>query len=123
MGTTLYEKHQLLDKIADILKDCDSNELMSAHEIAVSFSKLYPQTFKTLGKPIGGDGKTQDTLTRYIARLIYPAQKSPAEVRRRFVAYVFGRSGVSALQFKDGTSQQMHPAYGVALFALRREEN
>jgi len=117
----IYKKHDLLKKIATILGQRESNEMLSAHEIAFEIKKQYPKVFKAIGKPVGGKGCTQDSLTRYIARLLYP-QIIP-QVKQRFIGRMFGRTGVSKIIFKDGESQEMHPLYGLVLFALREPKD
>lgn len=121
--TALYKQHDLLDKIAMILKQCPDNGLMCAHEIAMEIKAHYPETFGSINKPVGGDGYGQDTLTRYVGNLLFPTSERPIpEVAERFHAYVFGWVGVSSIAYKDGSIQGMNRSYGMALFSLNREE-
>lgn len=115
---TIYKEYDLLKKITAILEQREIDELLCAHEIANEIEKHYPKTFDAIGKPLGGSKNTQDTLTRYIARLLYPP--TIPEVKECFTAFMFGKTGVAKIDFKDGTSQEMHPSYGVVLFGLKK---
>jgi hypothetical protein len=120
MAIAKYKKYDLLNKIAAILDQYEPNKMLCAHEIANEIKERYPETFKAIGKPVGGTGGTQDTLTRYIALLLYQTRKTDPEHNERFIIREFGLSGVSMIAFKDGERQKMNPYYGIALFALRR---
>ncbi len=74
---TVWKKHELKEKITEILKKAKYQKksqiyeypYLTPHQIAQEFSKKYPQEFKNIGKTLGGSGTggDGDSLPRYIS--------------------------------------------------------
>jgi hypothetical protein len=129
---SLWEDHELTDKIVDVLGRVRSNNtaphlgrpFLSAYQLAIGLRQRYPDTVAALGKPIGGENiGRHDSLAQYLAQVLSTRISSGRDEGLIEGAFL-SNSNIRSMVFRDPSdgdeiaSSLPEAGYDMSLFRL-----
>lgn len=133
---SIWEEHGLTEKISDVISAVHLNTdephpfgrpYVTAYQIAIALEAMFPETVRSIGKPVGGKGIGQhNSLAQYLAGELsrqIKAQREDHPIEGAFVS----NEHVSEIRYERDSGESVVSSltgtpYDLAVFRLREEK-